>query len=65
MASWNPVGNVIYVRAEKGKNKNPGTRDAPMKNLDKAMDKAEDGDTIAVAGGRYTGTLGAGDRHLA
>lgn len=54
------TGKVIYVRRKKAKNKNPGTKDAPMKNLDKAIEKAKPGDTIVVAGGRYKGAFGVG-----
>ncbi len=58
------TGKVIFVRKKKAKNKNPGTKDAPMKNLDKAMAKAKEGDTIVVAGGRYKGTFGVGFWHF-
>lgn len=53
-------GKVIFVRKKGGKNKNPGTKDAPMKALDKALEKSKPGDTIVVAGGRYKGTFGVG-----
>lgn len=54
------TGKVIYVIGKGGKNKNPGTKDKPMKNIDKAMAKADSGDTIVVAEGRYKGTFGVG-----
>ncbi|MBR3956399.1 MAG: right-handed parallel beta-helix repeat-containing protein [Kiritimatiellae bacterium] len=42
----------IYVSLETGKNKNEGTKEAPLKNLWKALEKAETGDTIYVAGAK-------------
>lgn len=45
----------IYVSKETGKNSNAGTKDAPLKNLQKALDKAKDGDKIYVAQGNYSG----------
>ncbi|MBW2703792.1 MAG: right-handed parallel beta-helix repeat-containing protein [Deltaproteobacteria bacterium] len=53
-------GKVIYVIGKGGKNKNPGTKDKPMKNIDKAMAKAASGDTIVVAEGTFKGTFGVG-----
>jgi uncharacterized protein DUF1565 len=54
------TGKVIYVIGKGGKNKNPGTKEKPMKNIDKAMAKAESGDTIVVAEGTFKGTFGVG-----
>ena len=45
----------IYVSLSTGKNKNAGTREAPLKNLWKALEKAETGDVIHVAEGLYPG----------
>ena len=45
----------IYVSLSTGKNKNAGTKEAPLKNLWKALEKAEIGDTIHVAEGLYPG----------
>lgn len=45
----------IYVSIDTGKNKNAGTKDAPLKNLWKALEKADTGDTIHLAGGLYPG----------
>ena len=42
----------IYVSLETGKNKNAGTKEAPLKNLWKALEKAETGDVIHVAGAK-------------
>ena len=50
-------GKTIYVSIEKGSNRNEGTKDAPMKNLDKAIEKASAGDKIYVAAGTYSGTF--------
>ncbi len=49
-----------YVSAGKGDNKNPGTRDAPFKNIDVAIKKAAAGDSIFVAAGRYAGSFNIG-----
>ncbi len=53
-------GTVIFVSKTTGSNKNPGTRAEPLKNLDKAIKKAAEGDTIAVAEGVYSGTFDIG-----
>jgi len=47
----------IYVSLDAGKNKNAGTKEAPLKNLWKALEKASDGDTIHVAEGVYPGKM--------
>ena len=36
----------LYVSLATGKNKNAGTKKAPLKNLCKALEKAETGDTM-------------------
>ena len=36
----------LYVSLATGKNKNAGTKEAPLKNLWKALEKAETGDTM-------------------
>ena len=53
-------GETIHVSISTGANKNAGTKEAPMKNLDKAIKKAKAGDTILVAEGTYSGTFGIG-----
>ena len=53
-------GETIHVSISTGKNKNAGTKEAPMKNLDKAIKKAKEGDTLLVAEGTYSGTFGIG-----
>ena len=47
----------IYVSLETGKNKNAGTKEAPLKNLWKALENANDGDTIYLAEGVYPGKM--------
>jgi hypothetical protein len=53
-------GAVYYVSRSSGKNKNDGSKTSPLKNLDKAINSAEAGSTIYVAGGIYTGTFDIG-----
>ena len=50
----------IYVSLEKGKNKNAGTKEAPYKNLWKALSVADTGDVIHVAEGNYPGRMKCG-----
>ena len=45
----------IYVSLSTGKKKNAGTKEAPLKNLWHALEKATDGDTIHLAEGIYPG----------
>lgn len=47
----------IYVSLANGKNKNAGTKEEPLKNLWKALENAEDGDTIHLAEGIYPGKM--------
>ena len=47
----------IYVSLEGGKNKNEGTKEAPLKNLWKALENAKDGDKIHLAEGIYPGKM--------
>ncbi len=54
------TGKTIYI-SPAGNNSNDGTDPkAPMKEIDKAMAKAEDGDKFFVSEGTYTGTFGVG-----
>lgn len=55
-------GTIIYV-APGGANRNDGSKAAPLKNLDKAMEQAQAGDKIYVAEGIYTGTFDKGYWH--
>ncbi len=50
----------IYVSLGSGKNKNAGTKEAPLKNIWKAVDKAVPGDVIHVAEGNYPGKMKCG-----
>lgn len=50
----------IYVSASTGDNGNDGTKDAPLKNIEKAFGKVAKGDTIHVAEGNYFGLRGKG-----
>lgn len=45
----------LYVSKTQGDNGNPGTREAPFKNIDAALAKSAAGDTIHVAEGTYFG----------
>lgn len=54
-----PEGKTIYV-SPAGSNRNEGTKDAPYKNLDKAIKEASDYDKIFVAEGVYSGTFDVG-----
>lgn len=58
-ATSNDAGIDIYVSPD-GNNRNDGTQGSPMKNLDKALEKAPPGSRIHVAEGFYTGTFGVG-----
>ena len=53
-------GETIHVSIGTGNNKNPGTAAEPMKNMDKAINKAQAGDTLLVAEGTYSGTFSIG-----
>jgi hypothetical protein len=53
-------GNQIYVSKQLGNNKNDGSKSAPLKNLDKAIQIAQPGTTILIAGGIEMGTLNIG-----
>jgi hypothetical protein len=55
-----PEGKAIFVAQASGKNSNPGTRESPLKNIDKALKSAAAGDVILVAEGTYSGTFGIG-----
>lgn len=53
-------GEFIYVSRSTGSNKNDGSKSAPLKNLDKAIEMSKPGGTIYIAGGIETGTLNIG-----
>ena len=50
-----------YVSQSSGSNRNEGTREAPLKNIQKAIDLAAPGDVIRVAEGNYFGLLDSGN----
>lgn len=52
---------VLYVSKATGNNRAAGTVEKPIKNLQKALDKAAPGATILVAEGNYFGTLDVGN----
>lgn len=54
------LGADLYVSKDKGSNKNTGTKDAPVKNIQKAIDIANEGDIIHIATGRYFGPMDRG-----
>ncbi|MCB2196257.1 MAG: right-handed parallel beta-helix repeat-containing protein [Bacteroidetes bacterium] len=54
-----PEGKIIYV-SNSGSNRNPGTKEAPIKNLDKAIQVANEYDKIYVQEGTYSGTFDVG-----
>ena len=57
LAATTAAAADIYVSLETGKNKNDGTKEAPLKNLWKALENAKDGDTIHLAEGIYPGKM--------
>ncbi|MBQ7489659.1 MAG: DUF1565 domain-containing protein [Bacteroidales bacterium] len=54
-------GQTYYVSGTTGSNRNDGSKDAPLKNIQKALDIAEAGSTILVAEGNYYGLLNSGN----
>ena len=55
-----PNGKAYYVNIEKGSARGAGTKEAPMKDIQKAIDSAADGDVIRIAQGNYLGPLDRG-----
>jgi hypothetical protein len=51
---------AIYVSQTNGSNQNPGTKDSPVKEIDRAINLVEAGGEIFIAGGTYAGTFGVG-----
>lgn len=52
--------NVLYVSAERGSARSQGTKDAPLRDVQKAINMANDGDVIRIAEGNYLGNLDRG-----
>ena len=50
----------LYVNSQTGNNGNEGSKSAPLKNIQKAIDMASDNASIYVAEGNYYGTLNKG-----
>ncbi|MBN2400247.1 MAG: right-handed parallel beta-helix repeat-containing protein [Candidatus Aminicenantes bacterium] len=48
-------GAEFFVAKGRGDNQNPGTREAPFKNIEAALKMAKAGDRICVAQGNYVG----------
>ncbi len=58
----NKTGTIWYVSQEKGKNNNDGkSPQTAFKNIQKAIDKSKDGDTIKIAQGNYFGLMNTGN----
>ena len=51
------TGNVIYVSAENGSDRNDGSKDAPYQTINKAAQEAYPGDTVLVQAGIYRETV--------
>jgi len=51
---------TLYVSANTGSNRGDGSKEKPIKDLQKAIDEAKEGAVILVAEGNYQGTLDAG-----
>jgi len=51
---------TFYVCITNGSNRNNGSKSAPFKNIDKAINEAQPGARINIAGGVYFGTLNVG-----
>lgn len=52
---------TLYVSRANGNNRNDGSKAAPFKNLQKALDVAKEGTTIMVAEGNYYGLMNSGN----
>ena len=55
------VGNTWYVCQSTGSNRNDGSKENPVKNIQKAIEMAVSGDRILVAEGNYFGILDSGN----
>lgn len=59
-AAFCVFSNDLYVSLSSGKNKNAGVKEAPFKNIWKAVEKAQPGDVIHIAEGNYPGKMKCG-----
>ena len=50
----------LYVSLEKGSARADGSKNTPLKDVQKAIDMAKDGDVIRIAQGNYLGTMDKG-----
>ena len=57
-------GVKYYVSLANGSNRSEGTREAPFKNIQKALDVAPEGAVILVTEGNYFGTLRSGNINI-
>jgi len=55
-----PLYSDIYVSVAKGNNQSEGSRDKPVKEIDRAIVLAKAGEKIHIAGGHYQGTFAIG-----
>ena len=53
--------DALFVCKETGNNRSDGSKEKPFKNIQNAIDKAKNGQTIIVAEGNYFGTLDKGN----
>lgn len=53
-------GKIYYVSAANGKVRGEGSKDSPLKDVQKAIKLAKDGDLIRIAEGNYLGNLDRG-----
>ena len=60
LLSASAMAGDLYVSASTGKNKNAGTKDAPIKSIFKAVSIAQPGDTLHIAEGKYKGKMSSG-----
>ena len=58
--SFSQAYSQIYVSKNTGDNKNKGTKESPIKEIDKAIEISAPGGTIYIAEGKYMGTFGIG-----
>ena len=54
-------GKTWYVSQSTGSNRNDGTKENPLKNIQKAIEMASSGDVVYVAEGNYYGLLNSGN----
>lgn len=56
----NIPSNALFVTLERGSARGTGTKEAPLKDIQKAIDMAPDGGMVCIAEGNYLGTLDRG-----